>query len=126
MIMGNVVTDPVLGQYLRLALSALESKKAFSVVVLDVAEHTSIADAFVICSVGSLRQAQAVCDEVERLLKEHSRRPLAVEGYSHGGWILMDYGDFLLHIFDEEHRSFYALERLWRDAPEVSAFLRSG
>ncbi len=124
--MENVLTDPVLGHHLRLALSALENKKAFQIVVLDVAQQTSIADAFVICSVGSLRQAQAVCDEVTRILKEHSVRPLAVEGYSHGGWILMDYGDFLLHIFDEERRAFYALERLWSDAPEVSALLRTG
>ncbi len=120
-----MVIDPVLGRHLRLALSALENKKAFHVVVLDVAKHTSIADVFVICSVGSLRQAQAVCDEVERNLKEHSLRPLAVEGYSHGGWILMDYGDFLLHVFDEDRRAFYALERLWGDAPEVSALLRT-
>lgn len=120
------MTDPVLGRHLRLALSALEEKKAFHIVVLDVAQHTSIADAFVICSVGSLRQAQAVCDEAGRLLREHGLRPLAVEGYSHGGWILMDYGDFLLHIFDEERRAFFALERLWGDAPEVSALLRTG
>lgn len=120
------MTDPTLEGLLRLALAALDNKKAFHVVVLDVAQHTSIADAFVICSVGSLRQAQAVCDEVERRLKEHGRRPLAVEGYSYGGWILMDYGDFLLHIFDEQRRAFFALERLWGDAPEVSALLRTG
>jgi len=121
-----VTTDQGVWSWVRLALSALEAKKAFHVTVLDVASHTSIADAFVICSVGSLRQAQAVADEVGRVLKEGGLRPLAVEGYTHGGWILMDYGDFLLHIFDEERRAFYALERLWGDAPEVSALLRTG
>lgn len=121
-----MTTDTSVWSHLRLALTALEAKKAFHIVVLDVAQHTSIADAFVICSVGSLRQAQAVSDEVHRLLKAQGVCPLAVEGYSHGGWILMDYGDFLLHIFDEERRAFYGLERLWGDAPEVSALLRTG
>lgn len=120
------MTDPDVWRGVRLALSALEDKRAFHIAVLDVAQHTSIADAFVICSVGSLRQAQAVADEVGRVLRDQGLRPLAVEGYTHGGWILMDYGDFLLHIFDEERRAFYALERLWGDAPEVSALLRTG
>lgn len=121
-----MVTDALVAGRLRLTLTALEAKKAFHIMVLDVAQHTSIADAFVICSVGSLRQAQAVADEVGRVLREEGVRPLSVEGYLHGGWILMDYGDFLVHIFDEERRAFYALERLWGDAPEVSALLRGG
>ncbi|MEO0108021.1 MAG: RsfS/YbeB/iojap family protein, partial [candidate division WOR-3 bacterium] len=76
------MTDQGVWSWVRLALEALEAKKAFHVTVLDVASHTSIADAFVICSVGSLRQAQAVADEVGRVLKEGGLRPLAVEGYT--------------------------------------------
>lgn len=109
---------------LRLVASALEDKKAYHVLALDVSERTSIAEVFVICSVGSQRQAQAVADEVDRALVANGVRALAVEGYAQGGWILLDYWDFLLHIFLEEKREFYALERLWGDAPEITAMMR--
>ena len=110
---------------LRLAASALEAKKAYRLLALDVSSRTSIADAFMICSVGSSRQAQAVADEVDRQLAADGARALSVEGYAQGGWILMDYGDFILHIFQEERREYYALERLWGDAPEVTELLRT-
>jgi ribosome-associated protein len=106
---------------LRLATDALAEKKAFALIVLDVTAQTSIADAFVLCSVGSSRQAQAVADEVERRLKAEGERPLSVEGYAQGGWVLMDYGDIVLHVFLEERREYYGLERLWGDAPDITA-----
>lgn len=108
---------------LRPMMAALEDKKAFHLMVLDVSRKTSIADAFVICSVGSQRHAQAVADEVERVLREHGTRPLAVEGYPQGTWILLDYVDFIVHVFQEERREYYALERLWGDAPDITAGL---
>lgn len=110
---------------LRLVMRALEAKKAYQLLALDVSKLTSVADAFLFCSVGSSRQAQAVADEVARSLREAGARALSVEGYATGGWILMDYGDFLLHIFQEERRSFFALERLWGDAPEITPELRA-
>jgi ribosome-associated protein len=103
----------------------MEEKKAYQLLALDVSERTSIADAFVICSVGSQRHAQAVADEVDRTLMAHGVRALSVEGYPQGTWILMDYGDFILHVFQEERREFYGLERLWGDAPEITATLQS-
>lgn len=109
---------------LRAATGALEAKKAYQVLALDVSAQTSIADAFLICSVSSARQGQAVADEVGRVLAELGRRPLAVEGYQQGGWILMDYGDFLLHVFIEERREFFALERLWGDATTITSTVR--
>jgi ribosome-associated protein len=109
---------------LRLAFAALDGKKAYHLLALDVSERTSIAEAFVICSVGSQRQAQAVADEVDRLMAAAGACTLSVEGYAQGGWVLMDYGDFVLHIFLEERREYFALERLWGDAPEVTALLR--
>lgn len=111
---------------LRTTLAALEAKKAYEVAVFDVSGQTSLADAFVLCSVGSGRQAQAVADEVERRLKEVEVRPLSVEGYNQGGWVLLDYGDFVVHVFLEERREYYALERLWGDATEILSALRSG
>ncbi len=110
---------------LRQALTALEDKKAYHVVALDVGARSSLADVFVICSAGSQRHAQAVVDEVSRVLSAHSVRPLSVEGYQQGGWILMDYGDIILHVFLEERREYFALERLWGDAPEIGARLHS-
>ena len=111
--------------HLRLAFSALDEKKAYHMLALDVAERTSIAEVFVICSVGSQRQAQAVADQVDKVLAAAGVRALSVEGYPQGSWILMDYGDFVLHVFQEERREYYALERLWGDAPEVTARLQA-
>jgi ribosome-associated protein len=108
---------------LRPTMAALEAKKAYHLVALDVSKKTSIADAFVICSAGSERHAQAVAEEVERSLREIGVRPLAVEGFTHGTWILLDYVDFIVHVFQEERREYYALERLWGDATEITSIL---
>jgi ribosome-associated protein len=111
--------------HLRVVAAALSAKKAFHFLALEVSAQTSLADAFLLCSVGSARQAQAVADEVERAMRERDQRPLSVEGYAEGGWVLMDYGDFILHIFQEERREHYALERLWGDAPDVTGELQA-
>jgi len=117
--------DTEFRQRLRAAGAALDAKKAYEVMALDVSERTSIADAFVLCSVGSTRQAQAVADEVDRKLAALGSRALSVEGYQQGSWILMDYGDIVFHIFLEERREFYALERLWGDSPAITPMLRA-
>lgn len=110
---------------LRHVVAAMEAKKAYQLLALDVSAKTSIADAFVLCSVGSARQAQAVADEIDRVMSGVGVHALSVEGYLHGSWILMDYGDFVLHIFQEERREYYGLERLWGDAPDITNLLRS-
>ena len=69
-----------------------------------------------ICSVSNPRQGQAVCDEIEKALKEIGERPVSIEGYDQAEWILMDYGDLLVHVFSESARKYYDLERLWRGA----------
>lgn len=80
---------------------------------------TSFADYFVICSGANQRQIKAISDEVERMLKANGERPNSVEGYTNAEWVLMDYGDMVVHIFTETARSYYDLDRLWRDAPEL-------
>jgi ribosome-associated protein len=106
----------------RLAVTAALDKKATNLDVLAVGELTSIADYFVICSAGNERQAQAVADNVvERLRDEMGVKPLLVEGTTPGRWVLLDFGDFVVHIFTEDVRRFYGLERLWGDAPNVTA-----
>lgn len=106
---------------LRTAAAALDEKKAFHILALDVSAKTSIAASFLFASVGSQRQAQAAVDEVDRALVAVGCRALGVEGYAQGSWILMDYGDFLLHVFLEETREYYGIERLWGDAPDITA-----
>ena len=102
-----------------MAVEAAESKKATDIRVLDLRQITSFTDYFVICSVANPRQGQAVCDEVEKQLKETGERPVSIEGYDQADWILMDYSDFLVHIFSENARKYYDLERLWRGAESV-------
>jgi len=94
-------------------------KKAMDVVVLDMADASSITDYFVICSGGSQRQVQAIADAIDEQLKQAGITSLGVEGYRQGHWILMDYGDVIVHVFSQETREFYDLERLWANAPKI-------
>ncbi|MFN3322462.1 MAG: ribosome silencing factor [Bryobacteraceae bacterium] len=103
----------------QIAVQAAESKKASDVRVLDLREVTSFADYFVICTGANPRQIQAISDEVGQKLREIGETPNSVEGYSNAEWVLLDYGDFLVHVFSEQARSYYDLERLWRHAKDV-------
>lgn len=104
------------------AFSAALDKKAFDLDVLAVSRLTSIADYFLLCSANTERQALAIADSVIDKLREDDRvKPRLVEGTNPGRWILLDYGDFIFHIFTEDCRRFYGLERLWGDAPNVTA-----
>ncbi|HZQ53673.1 MAG TPA: ribosome silencing factor [Bryobacteraceae bacterium] len=102
-----------------IAARAAESKKALDLRILDLREITSFTDYFLICSVSNARQGHAVADEIGKQLKETGELPVSVEGYDAAEWILMDYGDFIVHIFSETARSYYDLERLWRHAKSV-------
>ena len=82
-------------------------------------EVTSFTDFFVLCTVSNPRQGHAVCDEIQKQLKEIGELPVSIEGYDPAEWILLDYGDFVVHIFSENARSYYDLERLWRHAKSV-------
>ncbi|MGH9600878.1 MAG: ribosome silencing factor, partial [Terriglobales bacterium] len=105
-----------------LALAACESKKAGATTVLDMRVATSgFTDYFVITSGGNPRQIQAISDEVELKLGQAGVRPTHVEGYRQAEWVLLDYVDFVVHVFSERARKFYDLERLWRSAPRVNA-----
>ncbi len=114
------MNDPI-QQRVRTAVAAALDKKAFDVGVLAVSELTSIADYFVLCSANSERQTQAISDSILEKLRKERVKPLLVEGTTPGRWILIDFGDFIFHIFTEDCRRFYGLERLWGDAPNVTA-----
>ncbi|MEA2627403.1 MAG: ribosome-associated protein [Candidatus Binatota bacterium] len=94
-------------------------KKAYDLVLLDVGKLTSVADYFLICTGRSDTQVQAITQHLEQSLGEHSIRPLSIEGYSRGQWVLMDYADVVVHVFYQPIRDFYDLEGLWMKAPRV-------
>ena len=101
------------------AAAAIDDKKGLGVVLLDVSGLLVITDVFVIATGASRRHVKALAEEVEEELKDVDRRPLRREGLSDGTWVLLDYGDIVVHVFDEETRAFYDLERLWGDAPRL-------
>ena len=102
------------------AAHAADEKQAKDVRILDLRPVTSFADFFLVCSGTNTRQIQAIADEIEIELKELGEYPNSVEGYQNAEWVLLDYGDFLIHIFSEKARAYYDLERLWRDATSVT------
>lgn len=115
------MNDPIQHR-VRTAVSAALDKKAFDLDVLSVIGLTSIADYFLLCSAMNERQAVAIADSVVDKLREDDHvKPRLIEGSTPGRWILLDYGDFIFHIFTEDCRRFYGLERLWGDAPNVTA-----
>jgi ribosome-associated protein len=110
-----------LDREVQLAVRCAADKKATGMVVLDLRQIASFAEFFLIASGANQRQVQAISDEIEEQLKKQlSTRPVRIEGYNVGEWVLMDYGDFIVHIFNKEAREFYDLERLWRDAGKVA------
>jgi ribosome-associated protein len=109
-----------LDENIRLALACAADKKAVNTVVLDLREIASFTEFFVITGGTNQRQVQAIADEIqEQLKKQLDSRPIRIEGYNTAEWILLDYGDFIAHVFDQKSREFYDLERLWRDARKV-------
>ncbi len=105
---------------LQLAIKSADEKKALNMLALDLREIASFTEFFFIASGTNQRQVQAIADEItEQLKKEHRRRAIRIEGYNKAEWTLLDYGDFVIHLFDKEAREFYDLERLWLDARRV-------
>jgi len=108
-----------LAEKTQLCALAADSKKAEDIVVLDVGPLSSVADHFLICSGASDRQVRAIADAIEEELTQNGEKPLAMEGYHKGTWVLIDCADVIVHVFDDETRSFYNLERLWHRAARV-------
>ncbi len=116
---SGAIGDAGLDARILLALHAAAEKKGLDLVVLDLRAIASFTDFFVITSGTNRRQVQAISDGVVEQLKKSGTRAARVEGYQTAEWILVDYGDFILHVFDEKARRFYDLERLWREAVRV-------
>lgn len=141
--------EPDIAARVRVVVAAALDRKAQDVRVLHLGAVTEFTEYFVICSATNSRQVQAIAEAVQEGLRAHREggeatadtdgagaegvegasgpsgerrgvRPLAIEGLAHGQWALLDYGDFLVHVFDEERRAFYGLDKLWSDAPDVT------
>lgn len=102
-----------------MAAKALDSKKGVNIKVMDVMGLTSLADYFVICSGTSNTQINALCDAVEKEINEAGEETLHREGYRGGTWVLLDFGSVVVHVFNNEAREFYSLERLWQGGTEL-------
>ncbi|GAA4114067.1 ribosome silencing factor [Nocardioides fonticola] len=120
-------TDYAVG-LVHVAARAASDKIAQHIVAFDVSEQLAITDAFVLASASNERQVGAIVEEVEDKLREAGAKPIRREGHREGRWVLLDYGDIVVHVQHEEERQFYALERLWRDCPliELPADVVSG
>jgi ribosome-associated protein len=105
---------------LREVVSAAQDRKAIDLRVLNVDEVSDFTEYFLICSGSSERQVQAIAEAVQEKLRDDGIKPLGVEGFRHGSWVLIDYGEFVVHIFNEEVRARYGLEKLWVDSSDVT------
>jgi ribosome-associated protein len=103
----------------RAAAQAASDKLADDIVAFDVSDLMFITDAFLLCSAANDRQVRAVVDEIEDRLRALDEKPVRREGEREGRWVLLDYGDVVVHVQHAEERAFYALERLWRDCPTI-------
>ncbi|MDO5368645.1 ribosome silencing factor [Kocuria sp.] len=108
-------------EIIRTAALAADEKKAENIVAFDVSDSLAITDAFMLASAPNERQVAAVVDAIEdKLIQEHKVKPLRREGRGEGRWVLLDFGDIVIHVLHDEDRAFYALERLWGDSPKIS------
>jgi ribosome-associated protein len=107
-------------KYALIAMDAMEEKKAEAIKIIDIAEVSSIADYFIIANGNNVSQVHAIADFVEEKLGKAGLCPKQIEGYQNANWVLMDYGDIIIHVFDKENRFFYDLERIWKDGKIMS------
>jgi ribosome-associated protein len=104
---------------IHVAAKAASDKLATEILAFDVSEQLAITDAFLLASANNERQVSSIVDEIEEKLRAEGTKPIRREGAREGRWVLLDYGDIVVHVQHEEERQFYALERLWRDCPAI-------
>lgn len=105
----------------KMAVEALEDRKGEDIHVIDISEISTLADYFIIASGTNINQVQALADNVQEILGRAGFDTKNVEGYESGKWILLDFGDIIVHVFDSENRLFYDLERIWRDGKLIDS-----
>jgi len=114
------LTEPLSVARARVAVDAAAEKKGADLAILDVGDVLSIIDLFVLVSASNARQVRTIVDEVEKALAEHDgSKPISIEGLADASWVLLDYGDIVVHVFLDETRAYYDLDRLWGDVPRL-------
>ena len=113
------MTNMTVEQMTKIVYDAIDDKLGQDISIINIGKVASLCDYFVIATAGSTRQVKAIADNVQDALTEYGIEPRSKEGYQTQNWILLDYGDVMVHVFDEENRGFYNLEKLWKDAPYV-------
>ena len=113
------MTNMTVEQMTKIVYDAIDDKLGQDISIINIGKVSSLCDYFVIATDGSTRQVKAIADNVQDALTEYGIEPRSKEGYQTQNWILLDYGDVMVHVFDEENRGFYNLEKLWKDAPYV-------
>jgi ribosome-associated protein len=103
----------------RIAALAISEKKGEDIVLLDLSNLLVVTDVFLVASGTSTRHVKTLVDDAALALRDAGRKPIRREGVDHGEWVLLDYGDVVIHVFDRETRAYYELERLWADAPRI-------
>ncbi len=116
---ATTAAAPRLPKQIQAVIDAVREKKATGLIVLDLRKAGAFTDFFVICSGANPRQVQAIADSVEEALKAQKQRPSLVEGYARAEWVLVDYFDFVVHVFSKHARDFYGLDRLWGNATRI-------
>lgn len=106
-------------ELVKVVYNALESKKGENIKIIDISDVSVLADYFIIANGSNQNQVQALVDNVQEELYKIGHEPVQIEGYRTGNWILMDYGDIIVHVFSKEDRLFYDLERIWRDGKDI-------
>ena len=104
----------------KIAFNALEDKKGIDISVINIAQVSVLADYFIIAGGSNENQVKALADNVTEELAKHDINPKSIEGYNEANWILMDFGDVIIHVFNQEQRLFYDLERIWRDGININ------
>ena len=104
----------------KIAVKALEDKKGEDITVIDISEISTLADFFIIAGGSNRSQIQAMADNVDECLSKNGGTLKQIEGYENGNWVLLDFQDIIIHIFDKENRLFYDLERIWRDGKRIN------
>ena len=104
----------------KIAYNALDDKKGVNISIIDISEISTIADYFIIAGGNNENQVKALADNVEEQIYKAECTPNHIEGYSNANWILMDFNDIIIHVFNEEDRLFYDLERIWRDGKQIN------
>ncbi len=115
----NINEDSVT-ELVKVAKDAIEEKKGEDIRIIDIHDISSFADYFIIAAGSNKKQIQTIADNIEEKLAKLAKEPKGIEGYPEGSWILMDYGEFIVHIFSAEERLFYDLERIWKDGKEIN------